>query len=150
MKQRVVVRIRRDDTGNWLATFPTIKGAHTYGRSLTQLRRRLPEVLRLWDIDPTRIQLVEDLEMPAATRRLVELATKGRRDLDEQSRRVMANLQEAIASLQTQLGLGVRDSGELLGVSPQYVHKLRRGMARSPRRRAASTVAGRIADSDLM
>ena len=54
MKERVVARIRRERDGNWLVTFPEIRGAHTYGRSLNQLRRRIPEVLRLWDRDPAR------------------------------------------------------------------------------------------------
>lgn len=126
MKQRLIVRIQRDDAGNWLASVPAIKGAHTYGRSLTQLRRRLPELLRLWDQDPATVELVEELEMPANVRAAVELATRGRKELEEQSRRVLSDLQAAIARLQSQLGLGVRDSGELLGVSPQYVHKLRR------------------------
>ena len=64
MKQRVVARIRRDTDGSWLVSFPEIKGAHTYGRSLTQLRRRIPAVLRLWDRDPARVEIVEVLELP--------------------------------------------------------------------------------------
>lgn len=39
MKERVVAKIRRDGDGNWMVTFPGIRGAHTYGRSLNQLRR---------------------------------------------------------------------------------------------------------------
>lgn len=125
MKERVVAKIRRDTDGNWLVTFPGIKGAHTYGRSLNQLRRRIPEVLRLWDRNPAQVEVVELLELPASLRRAVSAATKQRRQLEEQSRVVQREMEHTVRRLQTQLKLGVRDSGELLGISPQYAHKLR-------------------------
>jgi hypothetical protein len=142
MKERVVAKIRRDPDGNWLVTFPGIRGAHTYGRSLGQLRRRIPEVLRLWDRDPARVDVVEVVELPATLRRAVTAATKQRRELDERSRAVQREMEHTIRRLQTQLRLGVRDTGELLGISPQYAHKLRQsGNARraEPSRKAAAT-----------
>ncbi|HEX9559825.1 MAG TPA: type II toxin-antitoxin system HicB family antitoxin [Candidatus Dormibacteraeota bacterium] len=125
MKERVVARIRRDGDGNWLVTFPDIRGAHTYGRSLNQLRRRIPEVLRLWDRDPDHVELVEVLDLPAALKRAISSAITQRRELEERSRVVQRDMEETIRRLQTQLRLGVRDTGELLGISPQYAHKLR-------------------------
>jgi len=141
MKERVEARIRRDKDGNWLVTFPGIKGAHTYGRSLNQLRRRIPEVLRLWDRNPSRVEVVEVLELPATLRQAVTAATKQRRELEERSRTVQREMEQTIRRLQTQLGLGVRDTGELLGISPQYAHKLRHtGRARrsEPTHKAAA------------
>jgi predicted RNase H-like HicB family nuclease len=132
MKERVVARIRRDGDGNWLVTFPGIRGAHTYGRSLNQLRRRIPEVLRLWDLDPARVELVEVLDLPATLKQAISAATTQRRELEERSRAMQRDMQQTIQRLQTQLKLGVRDTGELLGISPQYAHKLRH--ARSARR----------------
>src|SRR5229473_6017767 len=125
MKERIVAKIRRDPDGNWLVTFPGIKGAHTYGRSLNQLRRRIPEVLRLWDHNPARVEVVEVLELPAALRQAVTTTTRQRRELEERSRAVQREMEQTIRRLQTQLRLGVRDTGELLGISPQYAHKLR-------------------------
>ncbi len=132
MKERVVVRIRRDGDGNWLVTFPGIRGAHTYGRSLNQLRRRIPEVLRLWDLDPARVELVEVLDLPATLKQAISAATTQRRELEERSRAMQRDMEQTIQRLQTQLKLGVRDTGELLGISPQYAHKLRH--ARNARR----------------
>jgi predicted RNase H-like HicB family nuclease len=132
MKERLVARIRRDGDGNWLVTFPGIKGAHTYGRSLNQLRRRIPEVLRLWDRDPARVELVEVLDLPATLKQAISAATTQRRELEERSRAVQRDMEQTIRRLQTQLRLGVRDTGELLGISPQYAHKLRH--AKSARR----------------
>lgn len=124
MKQ-LIAKIRRGRDGNWLVTFPEIRGAHTYGRSLSQLRRRIPEVLRLWDRDPARVHLIEVLELPATLKHAITRATVQRRELEAQSRSVHEDLKRITESLQNRLSLGVRDTGELLGISPQYVHKLR-------------------------
>ena len=125
MRDRVVAKIRRDGDGNWLVTFPEIKGAHTYGRSLNQLRRRIPEVLRLWDRDPARLEIIEVLELPTGLQQAISVATKQRLELEKWSQAVQRDMERTIRLLQSQLRLGVRDSGELLGISPQYAHKLR-------------------------
>src|SRR5260370_25520787 len=78
MKERIVARIRRDKDGSWLVTFPDIRGAHTYGRSLNQLRRRIPELLRLWDRDPVHVELVEVLDLPNNLKQAISAATKQR------------------------------------------------------------------------
>jgi len=38
----------RDESGSWLARIPSIRGCHTYGRTLEQARTRLREALGLW------------------------------------------------------------------------------------------------------
>ena len=138
MKQQLIATIRRGRDSNWLLTFPEIPGAHTYGRSLSQLRRRIPELLRLWDRDPARVHVVEVLELPVTIKRAIAQTTSQRRELEARSRPVQRELGRTIESLQNRLSLGVRDTGELLGISPQYVHKLRqtssarvRGLQRS-------------------
>jgi predicted RNase H-like HicB family nuclease len=130
MKERVVAKIRRDRDGNWLVTFPQIRGAHTYGRSLAQVRRRIPEVLTLWDRDPSDIELVEVLELPANVKKAIKTTTESRRDLEVRARKVQQELEKTIKQLETQMHLSVRDSGELLRISPQYAHKLRRAGGR--------------------
>jgi hypothetical protein len=133
MKERVVAKIRRDRDGNWQVTFPQIRGAHTYGRSLAQLRRRIPEVLMLWDRDPSAVDLVEVLELPANVKKAIQTTTQSRRDLEVRARKVQQELEKTIKQLQTQMRLSVRDSGELLRISPQYAHKLRRAGGRRPK-----------------
>src|SRR5579859_3860632 len=125
VKERIVAKIRRDRDGNWLATFPQIRGAHTYGRSLAQLRRRIPDVLTLWDKDPTHVELVEVLELPPNVKKAIKTTTENRRDLEVRARKVQQELERTIKQLQIQMRLSVRDSGELLRISPQYAHKLR-------------------------
>lgn len=146
MRERVEARIRRDKDGNWLVTFPSIKGAHTYGRSLNQLRRRIPEVLRLWDRDPARVVVFEVLELPPTLKQAIAAAATQRRELEERSRAVQRDMERTIRRLQSQLRLGVRDSGELLGISPQYAHKLRhsRTARRSTEARGRKVAANRL------
>jgi len=142
MRDRVVAKIRRDRDDNWLATFPEIKGAHTYGRSLNQLRRRIPEVLRLWDRNPARLEIIEVLELPPVLQQAISVAARQRLELEKRSQVVQRDMERTIRLLQSQLRLGVRDSGELLGISPQYAHKLRHrtavGRTSSARKVAAS------------
>lgn len=138
--ERIVASIKRDKEGIWSVSFPEIQGAHTYGRSLSQLRRRIPEVLRLWDKDPRKVEVIEQLELPEALRVAIADTARSRRELERRNQDVQRELSRTIGRLQRQLGLGVRDTGELLGISPQYAHKLRRRAAGSvPSRRRAST-----------
>jgi predicted RNase H-like HicB family nuclease len=125
MKEQVVAKIRRDSDGNWLVTFPEIRGAHTYGRSLSELRRRIPEVLSLWDRDPARVDIVEIMDLPANLKQAISATTRQRRELEELSVAAQRQMELTIRRLQIQLDLSVRDTAELVGISPQYAHKLR-------------------------
>jgi hypothetical protein len=89
--------------------------------------------------DPARVELVEVLDLPATVKRAISAATTQRRELEERSRAVQRDMEQTIRRLQTQLRLGVRDTGELLGISPQYAHKLRH--AKSARRSAETRKA---------
>lgn len=131
MKERVVAKIMRDPAGNWLVAFPQIRGAHTYGRSLAQLRRRIPEVLKLWDRNPRDVELVEVIELPRDVKRAIATTIAKRRQLEVQVLNVQQDLKKTIKQLESQMRLSVRDTGELLEISPQYAHKLRRDSRRS-------------------
>jgi predicted RNase H-like HicB family nuclease len=41
------VVLYRDEDGEWIAEFPDVRGAHTHGRTLRQVRSRLRDVLDL-------------------------------------------------------------------------------------------------------
>ncbi len=43
---RVVYEL--DESGQWIATVPRVKGCHTYGRSLSEARARIREALGLF------------------------------------------------------------------------------------------------------
>src|SRR6266540_2126266 len=75
--------------------------------------------------DPARVEIVEVLELPTSLKRAISTATAQRREAEEQSQAAQRELERTIRRLQSQLKIGVRDTGELLGISPQYAHKLR-------------------------
>src|SRR5438093_11899068 len=51
------VEIERDAAGMWVASVPSIPGAHTQGRTIDQARRRIREALSLWVEDADRAHL---------------------------------------------------------------------------------------------
>lgn len=123
--KKVTALIRRDSDGSWLVSFPQVPGAHTYGRSLSQLRRRIPEVMRLWELDPERVEIVESIYLPPTLKAAVERAWASRDELNGHVIEVQRDLKAIIDRLEQKLRLGVRDTSELLGLSFQRVHQLR-------------------------
>ena len=57
-------------------------------------------------------------------------------EAEERTNAAQRELERTILRLQSQLKIVVRDTGELLGISPQYAHKLRH---RKGARKAEST-----------
>jgi len=113
---RVVYEL--DESGHWIATVPSVKGCHTYGRSLSEARARVREALGLFVDDATRAQLKDEIRLPAEMRRLVvsfqaarERAQRERKQADDAARRLAERLSR-------------RDAAELLNISHQRVQQL--------------------------
>ena len=121
------VVLERDESGAWIARVPRVPGCHTYGRTLEQARRRIREALALWIEDADAVELVEDVRLPAAARDAIRRSRRARSAAE--ARRLDAQLAtaEAAQALVEELHLGVRDAGELLGLSHQRVQQLVRG-----------------------
>src|SRR5438270_13191806 len=83
-KYRVV--FERDETGAWIARVPSVRGCHTYGRTLEQVRNRIREALALWVGDADEAELVEEIRLPARVHKQIR-ASKEQRDEVETSRR---------------------------------------------------------------
>jgi len=121
------VIITRDD-GHWLADVPSLRGAHTYARSLPALDQAVREVVVLAADLPDEAMpgLVLEFEyhtgdarLDATTREVRQL----RRQADEIAAAATARTSEAAAELVAR-GLSVRDVAALLGISPQRVSQL--------------------------
>jgi predicted RNase H-like HicB family nuclease len=113
----------RDESGAWLAHVPSIRGCHTYGRTLEQARSRLREALGLWISRPERAVIKEDIRLPADLRAAVQRSRRKR----ERAERERENAQEetrAAAEALVDEGMSLRDAGELLGLSHQRVQQL--------------------------
>lgn len=121
-KYRVV--FERDESGAWIARVPSVPGCHTYGRTLSQARRRIREALSLWVEDADSADLVEDIRLSARVRNAITRSRAARRQAVRERERARAVMKEAAETLVDEVGLGLRDAGELLEISHQRVQQL--------------------------
>jgi predicted RNase H-like HicB family nuclease len=121
------VVLERDERGAWLARVPSVRGCHTYGRTLDQARRRIREALELWVDDAANAELEEEIHLPqparAAIRRTRAARARVERDREEANAETLATARVLVEDL----ALGLRDAAELLGISHQRVQQLVRG-----------------------
>lgn len=116
---KLIVRRDREDQSFWLVNVVGTPGAHTFGRSLAEAKRRGVEVVALWfELEPEQFEIDWDIQ-------LGELAHPVRR-----ARAAMAHAEadrghrdEAVRAL-LQAGVSYRDIAELLGLSHQRVAQI--------------------------
>lgn len=124
--RRVTARFSRDVSGAWIVEFPGIPGAHTYGRSLRAARRRVPEVLQLFEVDPTKVDVVEEFELAPAAERAIKDLEISRKELDRAVATSRQQLDRTLAELRDRMRLSARDAADLIGISHQRVAQLHR------------------------
>jgi predicted RNase H-like HicB family nuclease len=118
------VVFERDETGAWIGRVPSVRGCHTYGRTLEQARRRIREALALWVDDADRAELVEEIRLPARATKQIRVSREDRDEVEATRGRAHASTIRAARTLVDDLHLGLRDAAELLGLSHQRVQQL--------------------------
>ena len=118
------VIFERDESGAWIARVPSVRGCHTHGRTLEQARRRVREALSLWVDDAESAELIEDIRLPARVRTAISRSQAARRQAKRERERAQAATKHAAETLVGDVGLGLRDTGELLEISHQRVQQL--------------------------
>jgi predicted RNase H-like HicB family nuclease len=118
------VIVERDQTGWWVASVKGVRGCHTQGRTIEQTRRRIREALSLFVADAEKAKLVEDIKLPASARNLVNQVRSTRQRAEEEQAKLNRSTALAAQVLTGDLGVSVRDAGELLGLSHQRIHQL--------------------------
>lgn len=146
------VELERDERGWWVASVPTVPGAHTQARSIAQAINRIREALSLWVTGAEQATLVPAIHLPAAVRATVRRATAVRERAKRAEDEALVVLRDSIRELTLQNSLSTRDVAVLLKLSPARVDQLKqaraRKVARSPQRvrsKAARRTATRTA-----
>jgi predicted RNase H-like HicB family nuclease len=115
---------RRTTKGEWVASVEGVRRCRGRGRTLRQARQQLRIALARVVADPYQMDFVEDVRLPPPARKLILHHWVARRRLEKEQGRADA---AARAALQALLGLdvSVKDAGDLLGLPPLKLQKLR-------------------------
>ncbi len=113
----------RDENGLWVAKVKGVAGCHTQGRTIAQARERIREALGLFDEDAEKAVLEDDVRLPGDVRRLITAQRSARskqKAVEEELRELNV---KAARTLTADVGLSLRDAGELLGASQEAVRQ---------------------------
>jgi len=133
-----VADVQQDESGNWIARVPALRGVHTHARTLASLRSYLQDAIALWleverfdageaspYLDRTSISVELRVELPAPVRRATDSAHRKRARARSAEADAAAATRVAARAL-VDFGLSLRDAAELLGLSHQRVDQLLR------------------------
>lgn len=134
------VVIERDRAGVWVASVPSVPGAHTQGRTIDQARRRIREALTLWVTGAEKVHLDFEIRLPAAVRTRVERALELREAAESIVQEAASATERALTSL-VKVGLSRRDAGDVLGISRQRAQQIAEQAAATTKRRVAARKA---------
>ena len=121
--KRYTVTYERDEGGLWVARVKGIAGCHTQGRTIAQARDRIREALALFDERADKAQLDDDVRLPGDVNRLVSAQRSARSKREAVEARLRDLNVRAARVLTKQVGLSLRDAGELLGASQESVRQ---------------------------
>jgi predicted RNase H-like HicB family nuclease len=138
------VELERDEAGWWVASVPSVPGAHTQGRSIEQAMNRIRQALRLWVSDADEAELAPEIHLPIAARRHVGQALGARKRAAQAGEEASLVILSAIAELTDRQALSVRDVAALLELSPARVAQLK-GSAGTKRSSSKKSAARRAA-----
>lgn len=127
-EHRVVYR--RSAAGDWVASVPGRRRLRGQGRTLRQARQRLRAALARMVEDPFEIDFVEDVRLPPPARALLVAHWKARRRLERETQLFDLASARALQAL-LELKLNIKDVGDLLGLSPLKLVRLKKRVAAS-------------------
>ena len=122
------VLYRRNAAGRWVATVPGRRRCRGEGRTLRQARQRLRSALAKVVDDPFEVDFVEDVRLPPPARARLVQHWKARRKLERETERAELASSAALGALLA-LKLNLKDVGDLLGLPPQKLARLKKRAA---------------------
>lgn len=115
------VTYERDEKGLWVAQVKGVAGCHTQGRTIAQARERIREALSLFDEHAENATLEDDVRLPSSLTRLVSAQRQARSKQKIAEEKLRELNVKAARALTQEVGLSLRDAGELLGASQEAV-----------------------------
>ena len=115
---------RRTAKGEWVASVEGVRRCRGRGRTLRQARQHLRIELARVVADPYQMDFVEDVRLPPPARKLILQHWVARRRLEKEQGRADAAARAALHAL-LGLDVSVKDAGDLLGLPPLKLQKLR-------------------------
>ena len=117
------VDLEHQADGWWIARVQNVKGVHSNGRSIDEALRRVREALTLAVDDADEAELLPNVKLPSNVRALIQRQAAAKERAERESIVATELRVEAASKLVNDLGLSLRDAGQLLGVSHAMVSK---------------------------
>jgi predicted RNase H-like HicB family nuclease len=114
----------RDEEGWWVARIPKVRGCHTQGKTIDQARHRVREALGLYITGANKAKLVDEIRLPRTAQTLVRKVNEVRRRAEREQQNLQQCTAEAARLLTERMNIGVRDAGQLLGLSHQRIQQI--------------------------
>lgn len=114
----------RTEEGRWLGRILGLEDVEARGRTVRETRRKLLRKLkrRYPDVPPESVK--DRIHLEAASRRALRSFRAAERDVEEAERQLRKAGVRAARELHEEMGLSVRDTAGLLGVSSSWVQVL--------------------------
>lgn len=130
------IRYERDNTNWWVATVKEVRGCHTQGRTIEQARRRMREALSLFVDNADEAELIDNVILPENAKSLIKQVRATRKRAEEEAIKLQTSTARAAKVLTKDIGVSVRDAGELLGLSHQRVQQLLTSASQNRKKKA--------------
>jgi predicted RNase H-like HicB family nuclease len=122
-----VINYERIEDGWWLATVKGVRGCLTQGRTLKQARQRIVEALSLFVDDADKATLIDNIKLTTKARQALDQFKTARKRALEEGVKLQSSASKAASLLIDGMGISMRDTGELLGLSHQRTHQIFHG-----------------------
>jgi len=109
-----------------VATVAKLRGCHTQGRTLEEARRRVREAMALFIEDAKSVEIRDQILLPKDVQKSIRKVAECRRTAARLQKRSAGTLEKAINQLSKRLNLSTRDQADLLGLSHQRIHQIKR------------------------
>jgi AraC-like DNA-binding protein len=121
----LTARYHRDSRGMWLVELAEEPSVRSFGKRLTLARAAILVEAAHWaHVEPNDLQIDDDIDLPESAATAIEAARQKRAEADAARNEAIALTRSAAALLVNVQQLTLRDTADLLGVSPSLVAQL--------------------------